>query len=60
MGIKDNYLVTVSKDEDNAAETEFNFEKATQAAEFIHTALIHGNNIKVTVKYFPIAETTEG
>lgn len=39
---------------------EFNFDKATQATEFIHLALLHGNTITATIKHYYITEEGEG
>lgn len=53
MKLKNNYLVTIAKNEDNAEEIEFNFESVRQATEFINIALLHNKNIKVSILYFP-------
>ena len=57
MKLKNNYLVTIAKNEDDAEEIEFNFERVREATEFINIALLHNKNIKVSILYFPDLES---
>ena len=55
--MKEVYIVKLTNGKDFM---EFNFNKVTQASEFIHLALLHGNTITATIKHYHITEEGEG